>query len=331
MHFPKLVDRFWQNLRRAVGWKVQYFAALEPQRRLAPHLHAAIRGAIPRALLRQVIAGTYHQVWWPSFDEPVYVEELPVWDVQAGGYVDPTSGELLPTWDQALDALDADPDAEPAHVVRFGEQTDLQGILAGTPDADRRIGYLCKYLTKAITDTYDPEQATARRAAHIDRLWEQTRWLPCAPTCANWLRYGIQPKGARPQMQPGLCRGKAHRRDTLGCGGRRVLVSRQWTGKTLTEHRADRAAVVRAVLEEAGIDAPDVDRYSTKVTTGDGRPRFVWSAVRADEEELPSYRTVLIRALRERQRWRADYERAKERAGPLTELSAIRQPAGVAA
>src|SRR5690606_25223819 len=120
MPFPKLVDRFWQNLRRAVGWKVQYFAALEPQRRLAPHLHAAIRGAIPRALLRQVIAGTYHQVWWPSFDEPVYVEELPVWDVQAGGYVDPTSGELLPTWDQALDALDADPDAEPAHVVRFG-------------------------------------------------------------------------------------------------------------------------------------------------------------------------------------------------------------------
>src|SRR5690606_303845 len=98
MHFPKLVDRLWQNLRRAVGWRVQYFAALEPQRRLAPHLHAAIRGAIPRALLRQVIAGTYHQVWWPSFDEPVYVEELPVWDVQAGGYVDPTSGELLPTW-----------------------------------------------------------------------------------------------------------------------------------------------------------------------------------------------------------------------------------------
>ena len=49
MHFPKLVDRLWQNLRRATGFRVQYFAAVEAQRRLAPHLHAAIRGAIPRA------------------------------------------------------------------------------------------------------------------------------------------------------------------------------------------------------------------------------------------------------------------------------------------
>ena len=65
LHFPKLVDRVWQNLRRAVGFKVQYFAAVEPQRRLAPHLHAAVRGAIPREVLRQVIGATYHQVWWP--------------------------------------------------------------------------------------------------------------------------------------------------------------------------------------------------------------------------------------------------------------------------
>jgi hypothetical protein len=47
IHFPALVDRFWQNLRRCVGYDVQYFAAVEPQRRLAPHLHAAVRGTIP--------------------------------------------------------------------------------------------------------------------------------------------------------------------------------------------------------------------------------------------------------------------------------------------
>ena len=52
LHFPKLVDRFWQNLRRCAGYQVQYFAAIEAQRRLAPHLHAAIRGAIPRQVLR---------------------------------------------------------------------------------------------------------------------------------------------------------------------------------------------------------------------------------------------------------------------------------------
>ncbi len=47
LHFPKLVDRFWQNLRRCAGYQVQYFAAVEAQRRLAPHLHSAIRGTIP--------------------------------------------------------------------------------------------------------------------------------------------------------------------------------------------------------------------------------------------------------------------------------------------
>ncbi len=65
MHLPKLWDRFVQNLRRAVGYDVQYFAVIEPQRRLAPHIHAAIRGAIPRQILRQVIAATYATVWWP--------------------------------------------------------------------------------------------------------------------------------------------------------------------------------------------------------------------------------------------------------------------------
>jgi hypothetical protein len=65
LHFAALFDRFIQNLRRLVGYDVQYFAAIEPQRRLAPHVHVAIRGTISRAELREVIAATYHQVWWP--------------------------------------------------------------------------------------------------------------------------------------------------------------------------------------------------------------------------------------------------------------------------
>jgi hypothetical protein len=30
IHFPALVDRFWQNTRRCVGWDVQYFGTVEP-------------------------------------------------------------------------------------------------------------------------------------------------------------------------------------------------------------------------------------------------------------------------------------------------------------
>jgi hypothetical protein len=131
LHFPKLVDRLWQNLRRCAGYRVQYFAAIEAQRRLAPHLHAAMRGVITRQLLRQVVAGTYVQLWWPPFDQAVYVDRLPVWTADC--YVDGDTGEVLPTWEQSLDRLDADPEASPAHVLRFGVQLDAKG-------PDRAVG-----------------------------------------------------------------------------------------------------------------------------------------------------------------------------------------------
>ncbi|GAA3738348.1 hypothetical protein HDA32_005318 [Spinactinospora alkalitolerans] len=128
LHFSKLIDRFVQNLRRVAGFDVQYFAAVEPQRRLAPHLHMATRGTIPRSELRQIAAATYHQVWWPAADEVVYDgADLPVWDEEANTYVDTTTGELLPTWDEALDALDAEP----------GRRTDARGALRA---AGRRQG-----------------------------------------------------------------------------------------------------------------------------------------------------------------------------------------------
>jgi hypothetical protein len=324
MHFSKLVDRFWQNLRRATGYAVQYFAAVEPQRRLAPHLHAAIRGAIPRALLRQVVAATYHQLWWPPHDEPVYTgDQLPVWDEDAGGYCDPATGEPLPAWDEALDALDADPDTQPAHVVKFGRQLDMQGIIAGSPDADRRVGYLTKYLTKSISETYDDHHTSEARRAHLDRLAHEARWLPCSPRCANWLRYGIQPKNATAGMAPGWCRSKAHDREHLGLGGRRVLVSRRWTGKTLDQHRADRAAIVRAVLAEAGIEPDDHNTYSATVLRPDGQPRYHWSPVNPSDLGVTPYARIIAHTIRRRQRWREQYEAAKaESAHTPADLSA---------
>jgi hypothetical protein len=315
LHFPKLVDRFWQNLRRCAGYQVQYFAAIEPQRRLAPHLHAAIRGTIPRRIMREVRAATYHQVWWPAHDEPVYVDRLPRWSDEVGGYVDATTGVLLPTWDQALDALGADLDAVPAHVARFGEQDDLQGLLGGTREAEWRVGYLCKYVTKDMAKTYDPDDTdlSPARAAHIDRLAEEVRWLPCAPTCANWLRYGVQPKDAGPGMVPGQCKHKAHDRANLGLGGRRVLVSRKWSGKTLTEHRADRAAVVRAALDEAGIDPDDHDELS--IAGSDGR--WTWELLGRSRVDERTYTAAIAEQITTRQRWRRQYEAAKAtRAGP---------------
>jgi Replication initiator protein, pSAM2 len=140
IHFPALLDRFWQNTRRCVGWDVQYFGTVEPQKRGAPHFHAAIRGAIPRAELRAITAATYHQVWWPAHDQLRYGgERLPVWDTRAKAFTDPETGRPLPTWEQACEEL-----TEPAHVVQFGAQVHVNGILGGTEEAGRHVGYLTK-------------------------------------------------------------------------------------------------------------------------------------------------------------------------------------------
>ena len=316
LHFSKLVDRWVQNLRRGAGYQVQHFAAVEPQRRLAPHLHTALRGAIPRTTIRAVTRGTYHQLWWPPFgdDDVVYDHGHPVWDRDTSAYVDPDTGLALPTWAQALDELDADPHARPAHVMRFGIQVDIKGIDGGSPDADRAVRYLTKYLTKAVSDTYtdaDGEHVDLAYEAHIDRLHAQLRYMPCSPECANWLRYGIQPKNAGPGLVAGHCASKAHDREHLGLGGRRVLVSRKWSGKTLTEHRADRATVVRQVLRAAGVTAPDSDRMAAEVLHEDGKPRFMWDEVPVTAAD---WATVVVSAVMERRRWRGQYEQAKQAA-----------------
>lgn len=268
IHFSALFDRFMQNYRRATGRDVQYFATVEPQRRGAPHIHIGVRGSDTRALIRQVAAATYHQVWWPHFDEQVYEPgRLPSWDYGKGCFTDPDTGEPVPTWTEVLDLMDTVDDLQPAHVIRFGQQIDVKGILAGTPEADRHIGYLTKYLTKSVSEVIEPK--TQRAADHYDRLHAELAVTPCSPSCGLWFRYGVVPKGATAQTVPGMCKGKAHRRQTLGLRGRRVLVSRKWTGKDLADHRADRVEHVRQVLAAAGVTKPDIARLKISVADPD--------------------------------------------------------------
>jgi hypothetical protein len=94
-------------------------------------------------------------------------------------------------------------------LMRFGRQVDTAGIIAPSPDADRAIRYLTKYLAKSVADTYlDPDQTDAEYAAHVDRLHAELRYLPCSEQCANWLRYGIQPRNAGPGLRAGWCASK---------------------------------------------------------------------------------------------------------------------------
>ena len=301
LHFSALFDRFMQNLRRFLGYDVQYFAAIEPQRRLAPHIHLAVRGTISRADLRRVLAATYHQVWWPDTSTARFDgDQLPVWDTDAGTYLDPATGEVLPTWDEALDGIGEQD--EPLHVARFGTRFDAQGVLAGSKDAARCVGYLTKYLTKHVADCH--QATTDPQRAHVDQLAEALRYEPCSPRCANWLRYGIQPKNARPGLTPGACRGKAHRREHLGYAGRRVLVSRKWSGKTLADHRADRRDWL---LETLGQTATDPARYS-------------WETVNPGDPDHMEHARRLLHVVADRQHWHAALAEARRRAGYPSDL-----------
>ncbi|MEV7552339.1 replication initiator [Amycolatopsis sp. NPDC089917] len=304
VHFSALVDRWWQNLRRVVGWDAQYFATVEPQRRAAPHLHAAIRGSVPHDVIRQVTEATYHQVWWPSHDHVVYVDRMPLWDGDRRVFVDPDTREPLTDWDDAVEAVE-----DPAHVVTFGRQVHSKGILGGSEEAGRHIGYLTKYLTKSTGEVVEAD--TARQRDHHDRLHAELSVTPCSPRCAVWLLYGINPKGANGKSTPGHCKGRAHRRTTLGLPGRRVLVSRKWSGKTLVDHKADRKAFVLEALAAVGIEKPAPDPA-----------RLVWRKVDSGDANVPPRDHLVMHAISERITWKAEYDKALLAAQSPPDLSA---------
>ncbi len=291
-------DRWVQNLRRAVGYDVQYFAVVEPQKRGAPHFHVLIRTDIPRELIRRVTDATYHQVWWPHFDEPVYWDgNMPVWDPAAMTFVDPRSRRPLAGWDEVMDHLDTMDELDPAHVVRFGPQVDprdIKGVIPGE-ESNKTINYVTKYLTKSISEVLETD--IERTRAHYDRLHEELQYVPCSPRCPVWLRYGIVPQGASDKTAPGRCTGKAHRRDTLGLPGRRVLVSRKWTGKTLPDHKADRSDFVRQMLAQAGMSKPQIDHL-----------RVV--PVRPGDKDCPPREVLIFQSIADRTTWQNDYYRA---------------------
>jgi hypothetical protein len=248
-------------------------------------------------------------VWWPPTDVIRYPDHsAPVWEPDLKQYVDPPTREPLPTWDEALDDIGD----EPEHVARFGAQVHAEGVLGGTPQADKLIGYLTKYLTKSVDACH--EMTTARQTAHLGRLWAELRYTPCSPRCANWLRYGVQPKNARPNQSAGRCKTKVHQRTTLGMGGRRVLVSRQWSGKTLADHKADTRAWVRAVLgiSEAHDQVPVVDGQP-------GKPApFAWEMARNDDPDVPPLQHRLMRSISARIQQRAQLRQAMDREREVT-------------
>jgi hypothetical protein len=215
----------------------------------------------------------------------------------------------LQTWVAALDELDT-PDEEPAYVARLGtiDPREVKGVEGGTKDAERCIRYVTKYVTKDLGEQANPRGDAQR--AHVERLHRELSVLPCSPTCANWLLYGVQPDRAKPGLVPGRCTGKVHQRHTLGFTGRRVLISRQWSGKTLSDLRGDNREWVRAVM--AGALGEDEDQADAPGRPGEP-PRYTFELARPGDPDVPPVEHRILRAISTRTRWRQALARARER------------------
>jgi hypothetical protein len=148
-----------------------------------------------------------------------------------------------------------------------------------------------------VTEIVTPHTEAQHR--HADRLHAELSITPCSPRCAVWLLYGIQPLAVSSRTVPGHCKSRAHRRSTLGLPGRRVLVSRKWSGKTLADHRADRMAFVTQALAAAGITKPAQDTS-----------RLIWRKLAPGDPHVPPRTHLIMQAIAQRIAWRAEYDRA---------------------
>jgi hypothetical protein len=203
--------------------------------------------------------------------------------------------------------------AEPAYVARLGsiDPREIKGVEAGTQDAERCIRYVTKYVTKSLGDTVGPRGEHAR--AHFQRMHAELSILPCSPTCANWLLYGVQPKDAKRGLVPGRCQGKVHQPETLGFTGRRVLASRAWSGKTLAHHRADNRDWIKTILAgHLGDDQADHAEPG----------RYLFERVRPDDPDLQPLPYRLLVAISTRATWRKVIAQARE--AKQHQLSAMR-------
>jgi hypothetical protein len=112
------------------------------------------------------------------------------------------------------------------------------------------------------------------------------------------LLYGVQPEHAKEGLTPGRCRGKVHQKATLGYTGRRCPVSRNWSNKTLKDHRLDGRDWFRAVTAGLLEDPVDGDQHA------DQREYIYQLATRSDHD-VGRLHDAIMRSITARQRARA--------------------------
>jgi hypothetical protein len=117
----------------------------------------------------------------------------------------------------------------------------------------------------------------------------------------------VQPEGAKADLIPGNCRGKVHQRASLGYTGRRCLVSRNWSNKTLTDHRLDGQEWFRAVT--AGL-------LDDQVPSENDKHRYIYELAPPDDRDVASLSDRIFRSIAARTRARLAIQAARDRERP---------------
>jgi hypothetical protein len=134
----------------------------------------------------------------------------------------------------------------------------------------------------------------------------------------------VQPDNAKPDLTPGRCRGKVHQRATLGYTGRRVLVSRNWSGKTLIDHRLDGRDWFRAVT--AGLLDDQADTVTNDPPAEKGRYRYM--VARRRDRDVDGLAERILRSIAARERARAALRAAHAATEPPDVATSASNPGG---
>jgi len=124
----------------------------------------------------------------------------------------------------------------------------------------------------------------------------------------------------------GHCKAKVHQLDTLGIGGRRVLVSRDWSGKTLADHRYDQLAWVRQTLRLGLTSDGELDEDQVAIVDAARRNEapapIAWEMARPDDADVPGLGRRLLRMISTRIQHREAIRAAEAARGRTPDVSA---------
>ena len=190
----------------------------------------------------------------------------------------------------------------------FGPQVHVKGILGGTEEAGRHIGYLTKYLTKSRRQAAGlADDLTERQREHRRRLVAELERTPCSPQLPDLaaLRHPA-PQGPPHRPMPGVCKGKAHQ------------------ARTPRHRRPPRPRLPEVVEQDPRRPPRRADRVRSatarsRPTCGPATPSTTApSPGRRPDPATPTSPpdpALLLHAISQRQRWKADYLAAQLAAG----------------